>query len=64
MTVEAQATPVATARTIEELDETARSHKRAAARHRRAARRAAAAADRLRADLARVGVGLEVRRGE
>lgn len=61
--IEAQA-PSATARRIEELDETARRHKRAAARHRRAARDSAREADRLRAALARVGVALEVRRGE
>lgn len=50
-------------RRIEELDETARRHKRAAARERRLARRAAQAADSLRAELSRVGIGLEVHRG-
>lgn len=63
MTGEAQATAVATARRIEELDEDARRHKRAASRHRRASRRSAREADALRADLARLGLDLEVRDG-
>lgn len=56
---EAQA-HVATA-AIEELTQSARRHKQAAAFHRRAAQADMQAVDRLRAALARLGISLEVR---
>lgn len=64
MTTETQAPVGATVRRIEELDETARRHKRAADRQRRLARRYAREADALRAALALRGIKMEVRRGE
>lgn len=60
--IEAQAHVVTAA--IEELDASARRHKQAEAVHRRAAKADRQAAERLRADLSRLGIGMEVRRGE
>ena len=60
--IEAQA-HVATA-AIEELTASARRHKQAASQHRRAAQADMQAVERLRAECARLGIGLEVIRDD